>query len=141
MYVCSSPQLIAKVCIGMRCILFTCMHQAIKMGDKGTIECWLQNEKEKVNICRGGSSYHQHIAVANGTALHWAAYYGQLEIAQLLLDNGAGRSNCYKLLIKVQTFITKQILNLVTHREECYCLAATSNMLLQQKLLNMLAKI
>ena len=43
-----------------------------------------------MNQCKGGSDYPGHFAVANGTALHWAVYYGQLEIAQLLLDNGAG---------------------------------------------------
>ena len=25
----------------------------------------------------------------SGTALHWAAYYGQLDIAKLLIDSGA----------------------------------------------------
>ena len=97
-YVHSSAQLVPKVCVCMRYILLISMHQAIEMGDKNTIAHWLKKEKENVNICRGGSTYHQHIAVANGTALHWAAYYGQLEIAQLLLDNGAGISNCHKLL-------------------------------------------
>ena len=43
-----------------------------------------------MNGCRGGSGYPGHFAVANGTALHWAVYYGQLEVAQVLLDNGAG---------------------------------------------------
>ena len=43
-----------------------------------------------MNECRGGSKFPRHHAVANGTALHWAVYYGQLEIAQVLLDNGAG---------------------------------------------------
>ena len=73
------------------------MHQAIKVGDKSTIEHWLKKERKNVNIRRGGSTYHQHIAVANGTALHWAAYYGKLEIATLLLENRAGTSNCYTL--------------------------------------------
>ena len=97
MYACSSAQLVAKVCVCIRCILLISIHQAIEKGDKKTIAHWLQNKKEKVNICRGGSTYYQHIAVANGTALHWAAYYGQLEIATLLLENRAGTSNCYTL--------------------------------------------
>ena len=58
------------------------------MGDQSTVEQWLQEIGTKVNKCRGGSA-DSH-AVADGTALHWAVYYGQLEIAQLLLDNGAG---------------------------------------------------
>ena len=48
-----------------------------------------------MNECRGGSANYRHFAVANGTALHWAVYYGRLEVVQLLLTNGAGISNCY----------------------------------------------
>ena len=43
-----------------------------------------------MNECRGGSANYRHFAVASGTALHWAVYYGQLEIAELLLDKEAG---------------------------------------------------
>ena len=43
-----------------------------------------------MNEYRGGSDFSRRHAVANGTALHWAVYYGQLEIAQLLLNSGAG---------------------------------------------------
>ena len=63
-------------------------HQAIARGDISTIEQWLQKEGTNVNECRGGSAYPH--AVSNGTALHWAVYYGQLEIAKLLISNGAG---------------------------------------------------
>ena len=97
------------------------MHQAIEMGDKDTIANWLIKERKNVNRKRSGSSSHRHHAVANGTALHWAVYYGQVEIARVLLESGAGIS---KLVAKVQTFITIPIFNLVTHRDECYCLAA-----------------
>ena len=90
------------------------MHQAIEKGNKDAIAHWLEKERENVNVCRGGSTNHQHIAVANGTALHWAVYYGQQEIAQLLLNNGAGTSNCQKLL-KFK-HITIHIFKLVTHR-------------------------
>ena len=45
-----------------------------------------------MNECRGGKANNRHFAVADGTALHWAVYYGQLEIAKLLLANGAGIS-------------------------------------------------
>ena len=75
-------------------ILLNFTYQAIEVGDKDTIVQWLEKEKKKVNVCRGGSAYHAHIAVGNGTALHWAVYYGQHEIAKLLLDSGAGISNC-----------------------------------------------
>ena len=43
-----------------------------------------------MNECRGGSKFPRLFAVSNGTVLHWAVYYGQLEIAQVLLENGAG---------------------------------------------------
>ena len=75
-------------------ILYDCFltttHKAIETGDKSIIERWLQNEGINVNECRGGSAFPRHHAVADGTALHWAVYYGQLEIAELLLRNGAG---------------------------------------------------
>ena len=71
------------------------IHKAIKKGDQTHVKRWLQENPTKVNEYRGGSANHQHFAVANGTALHWAVYYGQLEITQLLLDKGAGISNCY----------------------------------------------
>ena len=43
-----------------------------------------------MNTCKGGSANYRYFAVANGTALHWAVHYGQLEIAKVLLENGAG---------------------------------------------------
>jgi len=64
--------------------------QAIKEGKQATVKEWLQKEETKVNEFRGGSASHSHFSIAGGTALHWAAYYGQLEIAQLLIDSGAG---------------------------------------------------
>ena len=65
-------------------------HKAIARGNQPAIEEWLQDESTKVNESRGGSANYRHFAVADGTALHWAVYYGQLKIAQLLLANGAG---------------------------------------------------
>ena len=72
------------------CTLFALLLKAIERGDQSTVEQWLQNEDTKVNDCRGGNASRHPFAVANGTALHWAVYYGQLDIAQLLLQNGAG---------------------------------------------------
>ena len=74
----------------IRCIFLNSMHQAIEAGDEDAIEQWLKNEKGNVNKCRGGNAIHRHFAVGNGTALHWAVYYGRQDIAQLLLDTGAG---------------------------------------------------
>ena len=48
-----------------------------------------------MNKCRGGGASHGHFIVGDGTALHWAVYYGQLDIAQLLLEKGAG-THMYK---------------------------------------------
>ena len=72
------------------CLLFVLLLKAIERGDQSTVEHWLQNEDTKVNDCRGGNASRHPFAVANGTAFHWAVYYGQLDIAQLLLRNGAG---------------------------------------------------
>ena len=45
-----------------------------------------------MNECRGGNDFPGRHAVANGTALHWAVFYGQMEIVQLLLHKGAGNN-------------------------------------------------
>ena len=55
------------------------------------VQQWLEKKRMKVNECKGGRASHGYFFVGDGTALHWAAYYGQLEIAQLLLDNRAGK--------------------------------------------------
>ena len=67
-------------------------HKAIECGDVSAVKQWLEEEETRVNDCKGGSASHEHFFVGDGTALHWAAYYGQLEIAKLLLNNGAGMS-------------------------------------------------
>ena len=66
--------------------------QAIKCGEEATVKEWLEKEETKVNECKGGEHAHGNFHVSNGTALHWAAYYGQPGIAKLLLDNGAGNN-------------------------------------------------
>ena len=43
---------------------------------------WLQKDPE-VNRCRRGSN--TKLEARGGTALHWAAYFGRVEIAELLL--------------------------------------------------------
>ena len=66
------------------------LHKAIEEGDQSVIKRWLQNGNTKVNKCRGGWATHRHFVFADGTALHWAVYYGQLDIAQQLLKQDAG---------------------------------------------------
>ena len=73
------------------------------MGDISTVKEWLQEKDTNVNECRGGKAFPGHNAVANGTALHWAVLFGQLEIANLLINNGAGISTIYNLVIKTET--------------------------------------
>lgn len=55
----------------------------------------LKKKFHDVNQSRGGNSFTTHRQ--DGTALHWAAYYGQLDIAKLLIENGAS------MLLNVQT--------------------------------------
>ena len=50
---------------------------------------WLQKKPEELNRCRGGRVESGGLEVSFGTALHWAAFYGKIEIAKLLLDHGA----------------------------------------------------
>lgn len=44
---------------------------------------------EGINHKRGGEDKSNDIEVRDGTALHWAAYYGKVEIAKLLLGKEA----------------------------------------------------
>lgn len=74
----------------MHFVLLTTIHKAIETGNQSTMEKWIRKNRTRVNEYKGGNNSHQHFAVANGTALHWAVYFGQLKIAQLLLENGAG---------------------------------------------------
>ena len=79
--------------------LFFLACKAIECGDVSTVKQWLEEEETRVNDCKGGRASHGLFFVGDGTALHWAAYYGQLEIAKLLLNNGAGMcSQCKKYL-------------------------------------------
>ena len=65
--------------------------QAIEKGDKSVVERWLKRQGQNLNHLRGGTSWSftTQFYHADGTALHWAAYYGQLDIAKLLIDSGA----------------------------------------------------
>ena len=65
--------------------------QAIKRGDRDVVDKWLKRERHNVNRSRGGHSWSftARYIREDGTALHWAAYYGQQDIAKLLIDNGA----------------------------------------------------
>jgi len=65
---------------------FLLLHwQAIERGDKDVVEKWLKRETPNLNRLRAEPPW----SYESGTALHWAAYYGQFDIAKLLIDSGA----------------------------------------------------
>ena len=43
-----------------------------------------------VNCYRGGFTINDGLVLEGGTALHWAAYYGQRAIVEALIEKGAG---------------------------------------------------
>ena len=45
-----------------------------------------------INRQRGGTLNSSDFEVSGGTALHWAAYYGKMEIVDKLFKQGASRS-------------------------------------------------
>ena len=51
---------------------------------------WLDRESKDVNCYRGGYDSEGGFVVEDGTALHWAAYYGNYRAAKLLIEKGAG---------------------------------------------------
>ena len=54
------------------------------------IKQWLDRESEDVNRYRGGYATEGGFEVEDGTALHWAAYYGNYHATELLIEKGAG---------------------------------------------------
>ena len=54
------------------------------------VEKWLETTKVKdINCKRGGECSTNNFEVRDGTALHWAAYYGKVEIVKKCLESGA----------------------------------------------------
>ena len=51
---------------------------------------WLDRTKGVVNRYRGGFTINDGLVLEGGTALHWAAYYGQRAIVDVLIEKGAG---------------------------------------------------
>ena len=72
------------------------------------MEEWL-HKGTRVTECRGGQDEHGKFIVANGTALHWAVYYGQLKIADLLIKKGAGICLCNCHFVWVHPSTTNQL--------------------------------
>ena len=90
-------------------------HKAIESGDVPAVQHWLDEEGADVNKCRGGRASNGHFFVGDGTALHWAAYYGKLEIVNLLVDRGA--STCFNSLL-----VAIKVLSNQTWIKLTYCL-------------------
>ena len=64
--------------------------QKIKKGDLKRFLKWLNGKKGRVNCYRGGLATEGGLVVEGGTALHWAAYYGQRDIVDALIRGKAG---------------------------------------------------
>ena len=70
----------------MQTILIHTIIKAIENDSREAVKEW---RIEGINHKRGGEDKSNDIEVRDGTALHWAAYYGKVEIAKLLLGNEA----------------------------------------------------
>ena len=57
----------------------------------GCVRKWLKCHYSNVDHCRDEEK--------GGTALHWAAYHGQLDIVKLLIENGASMGLIQELII------------------------------------------
>lgn len=68
--------------------------KAIRDGEETVVE---QMTELDVNRRRGGKCNTNDFEVSNGTALHWAAYYGKVEVAKKFLERGASMLNNYWL--------------------------------------------
>ena len=70
----------------MRTILIHTLIKAIENDDREAVVKW---RIEGINHKRGGEDKSNDFEVRDGTALHWAAYFGKVEIAKLLLGKEA----------------------------------------------------
>ena len=64
--------------------------QKIKKGDLESFRKWLYQKRGPVNSYKGGFATEGGLVLEGGTALHWAAYYGQRAIVDALKEGGAG---------------------------------------------------
>ena len=56
-------------------------HASLQEGYTYNVQRWLKSYRRNVDHCRDENE--------GGTALHWAAYYGRLDIVKMLIENGA----------------------------------------------------
>ena len=82
-------QMLRKSCY---CLCYTFLPtKSIKNGEETAVKdmtVW------DINRQRGGTLISSDFEVSSGTALHWAAYYGKMEIVDQLFKQGASRSIC-----------------------------------------------
>ena len=62
-------------------VSITLLRASIQGGYTRNIQRWLKSHRRNVDHCRDGEE--------GGTALHWAAYHGWLDIVKMLIENGA----------------------------------------------------
>lgn len=67
----------------------TFLTKAIRENEDKAIEKLKTMTKDELNHSRGGNHDSNDFEVAGGTALHWAAYYGKVEVAKKLLKRNA----------------------------------------------------
>lgn len=70
----------------------TILTKAIRKDEDKAIEQLKKMTKDELNHSRGRNPDSNDFEVADGTALHWAAYYGKKEIVEQLFKKGASES-------------------------------------------------
>ena len=75
----------------IRNFIFLLLHISIKGGYTHRVQKWLKSQRRNVDHCRDEEE--------GGTALHWAAYHGRLDIVKLLIENGAGMLRVHNIAL------------------------------------------
>ena len=71
------------------CVVQTISTKAIRNDEEEAIKQLKTMTKDDINHSRGGNHDSNDFEVGGGTALHWAAYYGKVKVAEELLKKGA----------------------------------------------------
>ena len=68
---------------------YTCLHRAVQMKSETIVSLIIDELKKRLSVSKKISSFINEKDNDGKTALHLAAYLGAIEIARVLLDNGA----------------------------------------------------